>query len=266
MAPRRYKSPGISQAGRGQRPPDTTPPEQHPLGSEPTSSPSSPPASDTQAPRNEYGKVNEEPAQHSSANLKAQIDVMRQQQQHAAQQQQLQNDPLAHYLASIPGLTPHKFYFLHHYFSQYPDRLNPQHWEILKAAHHIATQERKIQEDGPEYFEFLNQLLHQHAVPPPAPTAAAPMPDMPPMAHADLEQTEHDHEPEEGGHMAPHNISAPPSRSGEHYVGDYEPRPESVRLSPEEREIAQRTGISEVQYAAGKLKLQKMKKSKLISD
>jgi len=189
---------------------------------------------------------------------------MRQQQQHAAQQQQLQNDPLAHYLASIPGLTPHKFYFLHHYFSQYPDRLNPQHWEILKGAHHIATQERKMQEDGPEYFAFVNALLHQHAVPP-AHAAAAPMPDMPPMVHTDLQQPEHDHQPQEA-QMAPHNISAPPSRSGEHYVGDYEPRPESVRLSPEEREIAQRTGISEVKYAEGKLKLQKMKRSKLISD
>jgi hypothetical protein len=261
VAPRRYgkKSPAISQAGHQERPRD-------PAGDESLSLPLTgrQEFGKSDATAQPQGEATSEPVQHDAGSLKAQIDTMRRQ---AEQRQQLQNDPLAHYLASIPGLSPYKFYFLHHYFSQYPDRLNPQHWEILKAAHHIATQERKIQEDGPEYFEFLNQMMHQHAAPPPTHTAPPqPMPDMPPMAHADLEQAEHDHEPQEGGHMAPHNISAPPSRSGEHYVGDYEPRPESVRLSPEEREIAQRTGISEVQYAAGKLKLQKMKKSKLISD
>jgi hypothetical protein len=257
LAPRRYKSPATSQAGRGQRPPDATQPEQLPLGSEAPASSSSLPASDAQAPRNEYGKAEAEPTQHAASGLKDQLADM---QRHAQQQQQqVHPDPLAMYLAQIPGLSPHKFYFLHAYFSQHPDRLTPQHWDVLKGAHHIATVERKIGEDSPEYFAFVHQMMHEHAAPMPA-----AIPDMPPMAHADLEQTEHDHEQE--AQMAPHNISAPPSRSGEHYVGDYEPRPESVRLSPEEREIAQRTGISEVKYAEGKLKLQKMKKAKIISE
>jgi hypothetical protein len=254
VAPRRYRSDAISQAGKAQKPPDAAvTAEQYPLGSEPAAS--------SAQPRTEYGKSAPEPAAepaHDASSLKAQLDAQRAYQQ---QQQQLQNDPLAHYLASIPGLSSHKFYFLHAYFSQHPDRLNPQHWEILKGAHHIATQERGMQEDGPEYFAFVHQMMHQHAAPPPMPS---PMPDMPPMEH-DLEQTKHDHEPQEA-QMAPHNISAPPSRSGEHYVGDYEPSPDRVVLSPEEREIAQRTGISEVKYAEGKLKLQKMKRSKLISD
>jgi hypothetical protein len=104
-----------------------------------------------------------------------------------AQQPQPQafHDPLAMYLASIPGLSPHKFYFLHAYFSRFPQNLNPQHWDVLKAAHGIAL-DRGVQEDSPEYFGFLHSLLNQQAAASPPPHQPAPPPPVheptPPMA------------------------------------------------------------------------------------
>jgi hypothetical protein len=213
-----------------------------------------PPASDTQ------GEAKPEPS-----SLAAQINVMRAQ---AERQQQPQLDPLAAYLASIPGLTIPKFHFLYHYFAQRPHLLNADHWGLLKAAHDI-TLGRGVQEDTGEYFSAMGALLHQHAAmpsPAPAPAPAPPMPEpmQPPMTHIDVERTEsHDSEPEL---PMPQNVSAPPSRGSEHYAMSDEPSLDRVRLTPEERDIAARTGISELKYAEGKMKLAKMKQSKLISE
>ena len=235
MARRRYRSDAISGAGHGERPPDPAPSEQLPLGSEPPSP--SAPAPDQAEP---------EPAQHFSTGLG---DQLRQQRLYVQQHQpQQQIDPLAAYLASIPGLTIPKFHFLYHYFAQHPDRLNPQHWELLKGAHRIAREERDIPEDSPEYFGFLHQLLQQHAASPPA------MP--PPVAHVDQTEAPDDGETEVS--MAAHHISAPVSRGAEHYAAmsdDYEPGSNSrVTLSKAEREHAHAAGVSDEVYAREKLR------------
>jgi len=258
MARRRYgKSPAISTAGQSERPRDPQiAPEEYPLGSEPK--PSSAPAPDTQ------GEAKPE-AKPAPSSLAAQIAAMRQQQDAAQQQRQQQVDPLAMYLASIPGLTIPKFHFLYHYFAQRPHLFNSDHWGLLRAAHDI-TLGRGVKEDSGEYFQAMDALLRRHATMPPPHAAPAPppaplMPEPVPSMHVDLES--HDHEPEMP--MA-QNVSAPVSR-GDHGHGiEPDQSPSQVRLSPEERDMAQRLKISETDYAAGKLKLQKMKRSKLISE
>jgi hypothetical protein len=210
-----------------------------------------PPAPDTQG----GGKP-----EYDVGGLKAQIDHMRQQQ---AYQQQQQVDPLAAYLASIPGLTPHKFYYLHGYFSQNPQHLNQQHWSVLQAAHRIAL-DRGVKEDSPEYFQFLDALLHQQAAPPAAPPPMPPpMPEPRPQptVHVDLES--HDHELEMP--MA-QNVSAPVSRGDHGHSVEPEPTQSSIRLSAEQRDIAARSGISEVEYAKQLLRMQKMKRSGVLKD
>src|SRR6516225_4746366 len=130
MARRRYKGDAHSSAAHTQKPEETAPSGQLPLSDGEPSSPQ-PPAPDTQG----EGKP-------EASGLKAQINVMRQQREQPQQPQQPQPqahhvDRLAMYLASL-GLSPSKFIFLYSYFSQHPDRLNPQHWELLKAAHGIT--------------------------------------------------------------------------------------------------------------------------------
>ena len=94
-----------------------------------------------------------------------------------------------------------------------------------------------------------------------APAPAPPMPEpLQPVAHIDLES--HDGEPELP--MAQH-VTAPVSHHGD-YAMDDEPSEGRVHLSAEARDMAQRLKISETDYAAGKLKLARMKKSKLISE
>jgi len=62
--------------------------------------------------------------------------------------------------------------------------------------------------------------------------------------------------------MAPF-VSAPVSRGGDHYVvgGEHEPSASSVRLSKAEREHA---AVSDEIYAREKLRMMKLKKSKII--
>ena len=268
MARRKYRpSPAISGAGRGVKPDEAAPSEQHPLGSEPTS-----PSAATAQPRTEYGKPELEPAQHAST-LGAQVNAVRahaEQQQQQQQPQQAFHDPLALYLASIPGLSPHKFYFLHHYFSQHPDRLNNDHWQLLRAAHHIATAERKIPEDGPEYFQTINALLQQHAATPPPHAAPAPppMPEPQHMAHVDVSTEHSDSGEPESAHMS--IFSAPVSRGDHGHSIEPEMSPSTVRLSAEQRDVARRSmphlsaDEAEKNYAANLIKMQKMQKSGLI--
>jgi hypothetical protein len=90
-----------------------------------------------------------------------------------------------------------------------------------------------------------------------------PMPEPAPqhVTHVDVST---EHEPE----LMPmaQNVSAPVSRGDHGHSIEPDQSPSQVRLSPEERDMAQRLKISETQYAEGKLKLAKMKKSKLISE
>jgi hypothetical protein len=53
--------------------------------------------------------------------------------------------------------------------------------------------------------------------------------------------------------------AAPPSRQAPS-TGYREPSPRSVRLSPEEQMIARASGISDIQYAEFKLKLEREKR------
>ena len=260
MARRRYRSDALSSAAktRPDQPPST--PESYPLGSEPT------PPAPAAAPDTKAGEAKSDQPAEAISSLKAQIDAQRAYQQ----QQQPRHDPLAMYLASIPGLSPHKFYFLHAYFSQHPDRLNQEHWNVIAGAHQIARQERNIPEDSSEYFGFLHSLLNQQAAAsPPHQPAPAPPPvhePVPPthepepehVAHIDIE-SEHSGsgEPEES-HM-PQHFSAPVSR-GSNYAIEHEPTAGSIRLSAEQRDMAARSGISETEYAKQLLKMQKMQK------
>src|SRR5262249_22862308 len=150
---------------------------------------------------------------------------------------------------------PHKFQFLYGYFAQRPHLLNADHWQLLKAAHHI-TLGRGVQEDSGEYFSAMHGLLNQHAPPPQAapatpPPAPPPEPMPPPMTH--IEHIEHEPEPERdiGSY-----VSAPVSRSAEHYAasGEYQMTPSQVRLTPEQREAARAAGVDETVYAANLLK------------
>jgi hypothetical protein len=259
MARRRYRSDALSSAAktRPDQPPST--PESYPLGSEP--SPASAPAGTS----DEKAEAKPDQPAEAISGLKAQIDAMRQPQQPPPQQQV---DPLAHYLASIPGLTIPKFQFLYHYFSRSPQNLNPQHWDVLKAAHGIAL-DRGVQEDSPEYFGFLHSLLNQQAAAAPSSHAApAPPvhepPEPEPQHVIDLE-AEHSgsSEPEESHAMASF-ISAPVSRGDHSHAVEPEPTMGSIRLSAEQRDMAARSGISETEYAKQLLKMQKMQKSGLI--
>ena len=58
------------------------------------------------------------------------------------------------------------------------------------------------------------------------------------------------------------------SRGGDHYVvgGEHEPSASSVRLSKAEREHAAAAGVSDEIYARKKLRMMKLKKSKIIRD
>jgi hypothetical protein len=62
-----------------------------------------------------------------------------------------------------------------------------------------------------------------------------------------------------------HTVAAPPSRG---YVPGFEPEdsPNTIRLSPAEREHAKASGVSEEVYGRNKLKMQKAKKAGLIKD
>jgi hypothetical protein len=138
--------------------------------------------------------------------------------------------------------------------------------------------QHNIVPDSADYFRVLESALHHYGhLPPqqpmqPAPPPAAPMP--PPMlepvhtAHVDLEHVEHDHEPDEA-----HMYSAPVSRGEAGPSVEPQMTPSSVRLSPEQRDMAAHRSMphlshdqAERTYATAVLKLGKMTKSKLISE
>jgi hypothetical protein len=244
VARRRYgkPSPAISTAGRAAQPRDPTGDEQ-PI-----------------EPRSEYGKPPPEPAaessQHFSTGLKDWV-----------QQQRTAPDPLEHYIAqAFPGALPHERQWL---------RANPHHLQnpmlIHATAQYVAQQ--GIARHDPQFLHFVGQLLDQHHAAQAQPAPAAPMPPQPPTTHVDLES--HDTEPE-AEPVPSHHVSAPVSREAGHAMsmsGEPPPlTPGQVRLSAEERDMAHRSmphlshDEAERTYAAGVLKRDKMKRSKLLSD
>jgi hypothetical protein len=129
------------------------------------------------------------------------------------------------------------------------------------ALQHVPRQ-------SPEFLHFVGQLLDQHAAMQarPAPTLPPPMPAMPRTpAHIDVERTEHNGEPEDEP-MASHYVSAPVSRGEAGHSIDPELLPSQITLSKAEREHAAAAGISEIEYGKQKLKMQRMKKSRIIKD
>jgi hypothetical protein len=248
VARRKYRpSPAISTAGQSERPRD-------PAGDESLHQPIE--------PKPEYGKPPPESAPQSfSTGLKDQLAQQRQYADRPQPQPQQHLDPLASYLISIPGLTIPKFQFLSRYFGQRPHLLNADHWQLLKAAHDITTKEREIPEDSAEYFQSLHGILQQHAPPPAAPPMPPPVhePAPQPMTHVDVET--HDSEPES---PMPQHFSAPVSRSDHATAVEPEPTMGMIRLTAEQRDIAARSGISDVEYGKQLLRMQKMKSSGLI--
>jgi hypothetical protein len=263
VAIRRRKSPAISAAGHGVKPDEPAPAGQLPLSDAEPSSP--------QPPATHQAEAKPEP-EHFSSTLGEQI---RAQQAYAEQQRQMQRNPLAMYLASIPGMSMPKLNYLAAYFSAYPDRLNGEHWNAITAAHMDALN-RGFPDDSDGYFHHINDQLHrQHAYPPPSPAPPPPVhepmpaPPEPALAH-DIESEHSDSGEPEEAHMNPAHVSAPVSRSGgERYAmsGDYEPTANSIRLTAAEREIANLPGgAGEEEYARQKLKMLKLKRANVNRD
>jgi hypothetical protein len=247
VARRRYKSPAVSTAGHSEAvpPPDAADESfQQPI-----------------EPRAEYGATapdTPEPASEPSPHFQTSLgEQMRAQQQHA------QKHALHQYIAAnFPGAAPHEAQWL---------IANPHHLSNPALVHQAAgiALQRGIPRQSPEFLHFVGQLLDQHAAaqmqPAPAPHVPAPAPPpppMPPVTHIDLETESHDAEPEQD-HMPPH-YSAPVSRGDHGRAIEPELSPSQVRLTAEERELCRDNKLDETVYAANKLKLQRMKKSKLI--
>jgi hypothetical protein len=254
MARRRYRSDAISTAGQAAQPRD-------PTGDESLQQPIQ--------PRSEYGKSPPEgapePAQHYSTGLKEFV------QQQRAQQQQV--DPLDQYLNYyFQGALPAERQWLRdrtqdrpHYFA------NPM---LVHEAGRLALQDG-VPRESPQFVAAIGKKLDDHfaamqaqAAPGPTPTVPPPMP--PPVAHhVDLEQTEHHHEPDDEEHMAAAMISAPVSREPGH--GSVEPdlSLSSIRLSPEQREVARLSmkhlsaDEAEKTYAKNLLELERKQRSGL---
>jgi hypothetical protein len=247
VARRRYRSEAISTAGHQERPPVGAAPEP------------------SLEPRAEYGKAEPTPqpqaatesSQHFSSGLGQQLHDMRQQQQ---------NDALEAYISHyFPGAWPNERAAL---------RAN-QVWlanpGLVHAAGRIAL-ERGVPRQSPEFLQAIGALIDQHhaammqAQPAPAPPMPPPMP-APPVTHIDLEKVEGPEGEPESTHMDAHFVSAPVSRASEAYSADYEPGEGSrVTLSKAEREHAEAAGVSVEEYGRQKLKMLRLKKSKVIKD
>jgi hypothetical protein len=241
---RRYKSPAISNAGRQENPPDAATEIDAPM-----------------PPRDEYGPQqttsHQTEALHPqsfSTGLKDQLDAQRR------------------YAQPLDGLDA---FINQHYSGALPNerqwlRDHPQHMQnvpLVHAAGMVAMQ-RGIPRHSPEFLRAIEQLLAQHyaATQPQAPPMQHAPPPPPPMTHhieleAEHEADRDDSEPE-GEHTAA-RYSAPVSRGEAHSI-EPELSPSQVRLSKAEREHAQAAGVSDEEYAKNKLKMEKMKKAKLI--
>jgi hypothetical protein len=251
VARRRYgsKSPATSTAGHQERPPDPAPDESF---AQPLS------------PRAEYGEAAPdtpetapEPAHYDVSGLKAQLEAQQQYAQQHAQQHALHQYIAAHF----PGTLPNERQWL---------IANPHHLSNPALVHQAAgiALQRGIPRQSPEFLQAVGALLDQHAAAQmqPAPAVPPPLPPtMPAQTHIDVEKVEGpDHEPDDEP-MPSHYMSAPVSRGDLGGGHTYEAEPSHrVTLTAEERELCRDNKLDEAVYAANKLKLQRMKKSKLI--
>jgi hypothetical protein len=237
VARRRYgKSPAISTAGQQERPRD-------PAGDQSLAQPIE--------PRAEYGKAPPEAAPEAKpdvSNLKSQLDQMR-------QWQPPQQDPLDQFISfHFAGASPNERQWLR------GNALALHNPALTHEAAKIALG-RGVPRESAEFLHAIGALLQQHyaamqAHPPPAPPPPIPEP-----AHADI-STEHDHEPDEEPPMT--HYAAPVSRGDQGHAVEPEPTMGSIRLTPEQRDIAARSGISETEYARQLIRMQKMKSSGVI--
>jgi len=237
----------LSEAGQSEKPANDTPqgPEQRPLDA-------------PQPPAQEPATVTPQavPTNDAAMSLKDQLDVLQQRasadDQHIAAQAAT---PLEQQLEQIAGLSVAQKAYL---------RVRPHALtrpDVLQAAHHYALQ-NQVPIDSPTYFQILDHALNLYGnVPFTTPPTASPTetpthePRPAPMPQATDDS------------YSPHIASAPPSRS--EYAGSMPPPDASnsrVTLSAAEREVAALSGVSEVEYAKNKLKLQQMKKAGLIRD
>jgi hypothetical protein len=230
MARRRYRSDALSAAGRGIRDDEAAPAGQLPLADAEPSSPQPP----------KTGEAETKPA-HFSSGLKDQLASMR---------SYAQPDPLDQYIAfHFQGALPNERAWL---------RANQHHLQNPMLVHHAAqiALQRGVPRQSPEFLQFIGALLDQHHA-----AAQAPAPPPPHAAHIDIE-TEHSDsgQPDEEHHMATY-VSAPVSRGEAGHAVEPEMTISSIRLTPQEREIARMSGGEEL-YARNKLKMLKLKKAK----
>jgi hypothetical protein len=222
--------------------------EEYPLGSEA--------AEPTARPREEYGKAEPEAGQHFSTGLGQQLHDMRR------------------YAQPLDALDA---YINQHYSGALPNerqwlREHPEHLQNVALVHAagMAALQHGVPRHSPQFLQAIEQLLAQHHAAmqaPPMQHAPAPPPKPPPM-NIDLEKTEshdddHDSEPD-SDHMAAHHYAAPVSHDAGSHSIEPELSPSQVRLSKAEREHAEAAGVSVEEYAKNKLKMEKMKKAKLI--
>lgn len=116
----------------------------------------------------------------------------------------------------------------------------------LQYFHQTAIREGK-QFDTPEYYESLETHLGLRARPQPAPEPVDEDPDVEVVAS-----------PPQRSRVV---SQAPPSRDVPSAGSGQRQSPTKVTLTPEERDIAQRAGITDVEYAKMKVKLAQMKQN-----
>jgi hypothetical protein len=190
--------------------------------------------------------VNASTADEATLRLRKQLADLRKAEafQHQAA---LQNRPLSHNekLASwkAAGMSDQDYTFL----AENPDMV--AHDRLTAAAAHQAAQEGHAR-DSDAHRKRTRQLFNEHFVKMQsgAPTPPAPEPEFfrPPPA------------PEPRGAAA--YVSAPVSR-GEIGGGYREPSLSQVKLTPDEKDIARASGISETEYARQKISMLKKQRS-----
>jgi hypothetical protein len=242
LARRRYgkPSPAVSTAGQTAQPRD-------PAGDESL-------AADLE-PRSEYGKPPPESASEPVTGLRDQL---------AEQRRYAQYHALHQYIASnFPGALPHEADWL---------MKNPHHLSNPMLVHQAAkiAADRGIPRQDPQFLQFVGQLLDQHAAaqmqPAAAPAPPPAMPPLPPPVATHIEAESHDSEPESEP-MPSHHVSAPVSRSDSGHSIEPELSASTIRLTPAQREIANLPGgPGEVEYAKQLMKMNKLKRAKVIRD
>ena len=184
-------------------------------------------------------------ADEATARLQRQLHELQRAEQFQ-RQAAMQNRPLSHNekLASwkAAGMSDQDYTFL----AENPDMV--AHDRLTAAAAHQAAQEGHAR-DSDAHRKRTRQLFNEHFVKmqsgEPAPPAPEPEFFRPP--------------PPPEPRSAAAYVSAPVSR-GE--VGGYrEPSPSSVKLSPDEREIARASGISETEYARNKIAMMRKQRT-----